>query len=359
MTAFMCPSKSNFPPDGASNSKGAPIHAWFRPAPLCYKTRMNISLKSVRPASSSEWDTIWEKCSYATYFHSREWAEIWKAYSKESISPDPKFLEFSDGKKALLPLSKRRKYKGLMNSYLSSPAGTFGGWISVDSLTAEHAKLLTEFMIHLGNLTWRLNPYHALAFKSGVQITKDDETHTLNLSPGFESILKAMTKGHASAARKAAKSGVQIEIGSTPEDWKAYYGAYQNSLQRWGDRASSQYGWEFFNQMQLRDSPNIKLWLAKYEGKVVAGALCLYALKHVVYWHGAALDEFFNLRPVNLLICEAIKEACDQGFLWFDFNPSGPHEGVRNFKKSFGTQTRPCGIVRSNSMLHKLINFTA
>jgi len=320
---------------------------------------MSLSLRRVRPANSKEWDTLWGKCPYATYFHSREWAEIWKAYSRETIVPDPKLLEFSDGTKALLPLSRRRSYKGLVNSYLSSPAGTFGGWISVDSLTVEHAKLLTEFMIHLGSLTWRLNPYDVLAFKSGVQITNDDETHTLNLSPGFEHLYKGMTKGHRSAVRKAAKSGIKIEITSTLEDWKVYYEVYQSSLHRWGNRASSQYDWEFFSQMHHRHSPNIKLWIAKYQGKVVAGALCFYSLKHVVYWHGAALGEFFNLRPVNLLICEALKEACDQGFSWFDFNPSGPHEGVRNFKKSFGTQTRRCGIVRSNSMIHKLINFTA
>ncbi|GAI58824.1 unnamed protein product, partial [marine sediment metagenome] len=102
-----------------------------------------------------------------------------------------------DGKSALLPLSYQRSLKGLVKNYISSPAGTFGGWISVDDISVRHAVLMSKFLTKkLGNLVWRINPYDEFVFKSGVQTTEDDETHALNLENGFGAIYKEWTKGY-------------------------------------------------------------------------------------------------------------------------------------------------------------------
>ena len=66
---------------------------------------MDIQIEQIRPALPEEWDAIWDDCSYATYFHSREWAEIWSCYTQGDLRPNPLLVLFSDGKEALLPLS--------------------------------------------------------------------------------------------------------------------------------------------------------------------------------------------------------------------------------------------------------------
>jgi lipid II:glycine glycyltransferase (peptidoglycan interpeptide bridge formation enzyme) len=43
---------------------------------------------------------------------------------------------------------------------------------------------------------------------------------------------------------------------------------------------------------------------------------------------------------------EVIKNACEKGYTWFDFNPSGGLEGVKAFKERFGAQALKCPIVR-------------
>jgi lipid II:glycine glycyltransferase (peptidoglycan interpeptide bridge formation enzyme) len=269
--------------------------------------------------------------------------------------PDPKLVIFTDGKKAVLPLSCQKRLKGLIKTYISSPAGTFGGWISLDDLDRKHGILLIEFLTQkLGNLVWRMNPYDRLAFKSEVQDSQEDETHTLNLKSGFDTIYEEWTKGHRSAARKARKAGIAVKSASSLNDWHDYYQIYEDSLRRWGDKASSKYYWEIFHEMFQRNSPNIKLWLAIFQEKIIAGALCFYAKKHVVYWHGAALENYFNLRPVNLLMYEVIKNACEQKYSWFDFNPSGGHEGVKAFKRSFGAEALLCPIIEINKLWIKV-----
>lgn len=317
---------------------------------------MNISIQNIRSASSEEWDYSWKQCSYSTYFHSREWAEVWNEYSKGEIRPDPKIVIFNDGKRLLLPLSYQKGLKGLVKKYISSPAGTFGGWISADDLQKQHGILLTEILTkQYGKLSWRINPYDELILKSGIKASKNDETHALNLKSGFDALYKQWTKGHASAARKARKAGITIRIAENVNDWKEYYMAYQDSLRRWGDDATSTYTWKLFEILCKRNSLNIKLWLAIYEGKAIAGSLCFYAKNHVVYWHGAAYSDYFKLRPVNLLMYEIIKNACDQGYSWFDFNPSGGHEGVKNFKKSFGAKPMNSSVYRSSNFVYRMV----
>lgn len=317
---------------------------------------MSISINNIRLATMSEWDDIWRGCDYATYFHSREWAEIWNSYTEGKMHPDPKLVTFTDGKKALLPLSYRKTLKGMARTYISSPAGTFGGWISTDELNVEHGKLLTNYLVEeLGSLVWRINPFDSNVTNIAVPNTISDITQYIDLRHGFAAIYKKWTRGHRNAANKARKAGVLVKVASSLEEWRLYYQVYEDSLRRWGDKTSSRYDWSMFSLLQ-RNSPNMKLWLAIFKDEVVmAGTIIFYAKKHVVAWHGAALAKYFDRRPVNGLYYEIIKNACEQQYSWFDFNPSGGHKGVRAWKKSFGAQELPSPVVHIESLSSKFI----
>ena len=67
------------------------------------------------------------------------------------------------------------------------------------------------------------------------------------------------------------------------------------------------------------------------------------------------MEKYFKVRPTNLLMYEAIKDACDRGYAWFDFNPSGGHEGVEAFKKNFGAQALPAPVIQSTSPRTRLV----
>jgi hypothetical protein len=285
---------------------------------------MALAISTTRVPQISEWDHIWENCSYATYFHSREWAEVWEQYTDGKLRPAPKIVEFSDGNQALLPLSYSTSFRGLIRDYVSSPAGTFGGWISTGKLEFDHAQLLSNYLTRdIGNLRLMVNPYNALMLESTQLVRNEikggkfseinDETQALNLMGGFENILKMWKKKKTSIVRnanRARRAGVVIKPARSLSEWKAYFKCYEASLDRWNESVSSTYTWELFRVLFQRNSPNIRLWLSLLGDKVIAGALCFYSNKHSVYWHGAALSEYFNIRPVNLLMFEIIKNAC-------------------------------------------------
>lgn len=320
---------------------------------------MAVRIKNIRKARNEEWDSIWKDCPYATYFHSREWAEVWSAYTNTRSIPEPWLVMFEDGAQALFTLSFERSGPGLLGGYISSPAGNFGGWISRDDLSLAHSQMLADVLIKKFRVVfWRINPYDKNSSDLDIKGLCPDVTHTIDLSGGFENICNNWSHAHLSSVRKAQRAGVESRLAQTLDDWREYYLVYQDSLRRWGDNATSNYGSGLFKIFFDCKSSSIKLWLAIYEGKVISGSICFYAREHVDFWHGATLEQYFSLRPVNLLVYEIVKDACNSGYRWFDLNPSGGHQGVVTFKQRLGTQKLPASYIKRRAALGKKLYAT-
>jgi hypothetical protein len=321
---------------------------------------MKVVIEQIRPAQAEEWDAIWSQCSYATYFHSREWAEIWSRFKQGKQRPNPLLVMFSDGKEALLPLSAAMWPGGSGKSFVSSADGKYGGWIAVDPLGREHAILMKEFLTtELGHMFWYINPYDDLVATIGLDANFHDETHAVNLDKGFDAVYGGWSSACRRAERKARRSGVLVRCAQTEEEWREYYYlVYEDSLRRWGDQTLGQVDWALFQEMFNRQSDHIKLWLATTTDElIVAGALMCYAKKHIFYWHGAALEDYFALRPVNLLFSEIMRDACDKCYRWLDFGLSAGIEGVRRFKKNFGAKPLDCVYVEIRPEVWDIVKY--
>jgi len=317
-------------------------------------------MKVFNEVDFEEWKEIADKCEYATFFHTPTWSKVFAETYPEMEITTKKFV-FNDETKAILPLIKVKTVKGLFNNYLSNVAGTYGGWISNKNLSNKQINIIIQWINkNLKNLVWRINPFDSSLRAIPLPRVKSDFTQYLDLKNGFDSIYKLWTKGHASAtrkARKAHKEGVTIKESGLWKEWKQYFEIYEDSIRRWGNTVSSRYSVNLFKTFFKEYNPNIKLWLAYFEGKPIAGALCFYHNHHVVYWHGAALEKHFSKRPSNLLQYEIIKDACKKNYWWYDFNPSGGHKGVINFKKSFGAKKMWSNVIYKKSLFCKLIEY--
>lgn len=308
---------------------------------------MRIAIEKHEPASAAAWDRAFAACLHATWFQSREWVEAWTRCSNGTTRAAPVAITFTDGKSAVVPLAVATSYRRLVKSWLSGPAGTYGGWISADALDAEHAAVVSDYLYERhAELYWRLNPYDTTLDPTRLRGVSPDETDALLLAQGFEHVRRNLSKGHASAVRKAQREGVTVRSAASEQDWRDYFAVYEDSLRRWGDSASSRYPWCLFDELRRLASPHVRLWLAEHSGRVVAGALCFSSARIVVYWHGAALEQFFPVHPVHYLLHEAIRDACERGHEWFDFNPSGGHASLRVFKRGFGTQVLSSPVVQ-------------
>ena len=299
-----------------------------------------------RPATALEWDQAWAVDATATYFQSRAWSEAMDRTTDGRMRPQPAMLHADDGSQLLVPVTVDRRAGGAI-ALARYVAGRHLGWT-----VARYGWPVqrggegggTSPQKHpLGRLALgRLGPYGPASGTIGPHVGGSSDKPARDLKAGWRG-------SHDSSVKKAVRAGVRIDVASGLDDWRAYFAAYEDSLRRWGARTSSTYPWALFEALASSSDQRVRLWLARLDGAVVAGALCLDGRQVVSYWHGAAVSNQLAVRPVNLLLETAILDAMERGFAGFDLGPSGGHQGVEAFKRTFAPDPVAFSVVARES----------
>jgi lipid II:glycine glycyltransferase (peptidoglycan interpeptide bridge formation enzyme) len=305
----------------------------------------------VRKATLTEWRDFVNACPTATFFHTPDWYKVWKEYA--GLDFEAKLIRFSSGREVLFPYCWQKRMKGFTKKYISSPAGTYGGFLYQEEPDEQEQRELLEYIMKFKNLQIRENPFQKIFDKPFW--TSEDFTQVINLNNSWDRIFANWTKGHSSAAKKGDREGIEIRLAQA-EDWPIYYLIYLDTIKKWKNPPDNPYSYHLFEKLQALSNKKCKLWIALYQDKIIAGCLCFYQNQHVVYWHGASLKEYYSIRPVHTLLFNIIKDAVDRNYHWFDFNPSGGHEGVMKFKKGFGVTLKQANVFQKNVFWLTLID---
>ncbi len=139
--------------------------------------------------------------------------------------------------------------------------------------------------------------------------------------------------------RLAMRKGVEVTIG-TREDLKAFHDimVVTGTRDEFVVRTL-----EYFEKMYDCMAPeNLRLYLAHYDGRIVAGTLAILYGNKVWYLYGASANEYRNVMPNYLLQLEMIKWALENKCEIYDFrgvsgdiDESNPLYGLYRFKKGF------------------------
>ncbi len=90
-----------------------------------------------------------------------------------------------------------------------------------------------------------------------------------------------------------------------------------------------------------------KLRVAEYQGEILAASIEVAFGDTVTYLHGASTSKMRDIKAPNVLQWQAIREALQQGYAWYDFGGCNPVEvndplykksleGVTRFKEGWG-----------------------
>ncbi len=296
-------------------------------------------MRVLDPAPSDVWDRVCDSCPYATFFHTRTWAEVvTTAFS--GCRPATRAYLFDNGTVAVLPLiACGAGLKGFFRTYESVAPGVYGGIIADGDLTAAQIESVYRSLVEARTARVIItgNPYAPWTIPEEFR-TSLLFTQSLRLDGEFKDVWQNFSRGNRSNIRKALRSNLVVDMAEREDDYWDYYHAYQETLRRWGPRATSRYPIELFLALRRCDPGRVRLWLVRKSGAIIGGIVVFYHQRHAVYWHGAFIAAFFEYRPSNLVHAEAIRDACLRGFQWYDFNPSGGHTGVVRFKQSFHPQ---------------------
>ena len=142
--------------------------------------------------------------------------------------------------------------------------------------------------------------------------------------------------------RLATKKGVEVREG-TREDLKDFHRIMVTTGQRDNFIIRSL---SYFEKMYDNLAPkHMKLLMAYYEDKPIAGIIPIMYGNKTWYLYGASSNEHRNLMPNYLLQWTMIKEAIEKGSDMYDFrgvsgvvDENHPQYGLYRFKKGFGAE---------------------
>jgi peptidoglycan pentaglycine glycine transferase (the first glycine) len=167
-------------------------------------------------------------------------------------------------------------------------------------------------------------------------------TILLDLTADEETLLARMKEKWRYNLRLAERKGVKVRAAQSIEDIQAWYNLMQITSERdqFGIHTLDYYlqAWHIFMPRQQG-----RLFLAEYEGQLLAGIFVSLYAKQGIYLYGASSNEQRNLMPNYLLQWEAIRWAKAQGAKQYDFwgIPATDAEaeamaGVYRFKSGWG-----------------------
>jgi hypothetical protein len=301
------------------------------------------------------WDAHLAKHPDATFYHTRTWARILAA-GYPRLEDESRWIEVEEGR-AALPLHTWRRMGGLLATRQSAFPFLYGGPVPRRIAGRD---LLAETLSDLGrggrSLVLLSNPFSADPPPSPAPavLAIEDATHLRQLPSREEAFWDSLTSAQRNDVRRLAKKGVILRIGGVPAEIHQVYSFYRASFDRWGGEPGMVYPESLYQAMVALGGPAVRLYLAEYEDRLIGGAF-------VVRWNGRAHyhagyfdHEARALRPNVLLQERIIRDAIIDGFLSYDFLPSGGNAGVEGFKESFGGLRTPVTRYVYRTRLHRI-----
>lgn len=163
----------------------------------------------------------------------------------------------------------------------------------------------------------------------------------LDISKSEEELLKNMRKTHRYLIRKGIENK-ELRIVKTRDvkDVEKFLPLYQ-SLSVRKHFIPHRGVTEEFDMFGNKDQET--LYLAEYQGKIIAGALIAFINNNAIYRHSASDDTYREIPAMHVILWEAIRDAKKREKNIFNFwgiaptnSPNHPWQGLTLFKTGFG-----------------------
>jgi lipid II:glycine glycyltransferase (peptidoglycan interpeptide bridge formation enzyme) len=300
-----------------------------------------IKLLSYNEIDAWEWQQLVDHSPVTSFFQTKECYDFYASLS---------FL-----KPFVFGVSENEKLVGILCGYIISDGGLIKQYFSrraivpggvlltkdinegaITALLKAIQKYLTGKSIYTEIRNYSdFNSFRGTFEKAGFiyQSHLNFQVPTLSI----EQALKNLNTTKRRDVKISLKSGAEILKNENNEDVREYY-AILSDLYRKRIKTPL-FPFEFFEKIIELESS--KLFVIKYENKVVGGSLCVACGKSRLYeWFVCGLDgDYKNIFPSTLATWAAIEYAAENNFDYFDMMGAGkPDEsyGVREFKSKFG-----------------------
>jgi hypothetical protein len=291
-------------------------------------------IEIVDPVSYKDWDHLISGMPEKNVFHSSAWATaLSRSYGYRPVY----FSLFGDtGIDAFLPIMEVRSLltgcRGVSLPFTDScdpVAKNQPLFAPLWKRVAEYGKIHDWKFIELrGGESFLPAAVPSLIFFS----------HTLRLSPDPDRVFSSLTKTTQRAINKAKKENVEVRVSSSLEFLNEFYRLQILTRKRHGLPPQPYRFFKLLHDHVISNSLGL-LILAYWKDRCIAGAVCLHSDDKAIYKYAASDFHYQHLRPNNLVMWEAIRYYCLNGFTTFCLGRTEPENtGLRHFKAGWGAR---------------------
>ena len=168
----------------------------------------------------------------------------------------------------------------------------------------------------------------------------------LDLEPAPEELLAGFHSKWRYNVRVAERKGVEVSQ-ATRDELPAFYDILVETARRDGFLIR---GRSYFETLfeHLEPGGHIAMFLARFEGRPIAGGVCMGFGPRLTYVYGASSNEHRNVMPNHLMQWQMIRWAREKGYRVYDFRGVSPVRdgkpveahlaGLNRFKEGFGAR---------------------
>ena len=287
----------------------------------------------MNPVEPTRFNELAKKSDHGHVYHLYQWGTLLEEVHGHR-------LVYLQEDKGIFPLAY---LKSLVfgNRLISLPFADYCGPCAQDEKTAE--KLISdsedvaqELDVDFIEIRCPSNRYFDIFNRRGFVRRDDYFTFVLPLNKKIDELWADVGKNRKKMIRKAERNDIQIIEATNGTDLNIFYQLYQKTMKRLG---SPPQPYQFFARMwDIFYPQNLRIFLATYEGKYIAGKLFLLH-KDVIYQvYGCSLREYLNLAPNDLLQWHIIKWGNENKFSYTSFGRAREGEGTTLFKKQWGSE---------------------
>ncbi|HAA89180.1 MAG: Aminoacyltransferase FemX [Thermoanaerobacterales bacterium 50_218] len=291
------------------------------------------------------------------FLQTYEWGELKKRTGWEPL----RVLLTRNGEPIAAVSLLMRSLPAFQRTILYAPRGPIFGercdqegedvfWNEVVKLARRHRAIFLKVDpdVPVNNQEYRLNlekrGFRPQGTREGFGGVQPRFVFRLDLTPSEEQLLAAMHSKTRYNIRLAMRRGVRVRLAETKDDLKIFYKLLQETAKR--DRFLIR-SYEYFEGIWdlFVVSGKARVFLAEYQGEIIAGTLAFHCGDRAWYLYGASGNKHRNVMPNHLLQWEMIRWARSLGCKIYDFrgvpgddNPENPLHGLYRFKKGFGAE---------------------
>lgn len=304
------------------------------------------------------------------FLQSNQWAEFQNDFGirKHNISDNDfwsNVLEYNlplVGKYFYIPRGpvrdkniKHDKLKNCIHDLIELAKINKAGWIRLDSFDKDIEGIIQELKYKLVKAPHDMQP---------------KQLFVLDIDKSEEEILAQMKPKTRYNIKVAEKKNVAIVILNGFENNKKTE-KFLDLIEKTGSRKGINFHSKEYYRKMLKNisSDNLKLYLAVYENKIIAGAILVIYGQMATYLHGASDDNNRNVMAPFLLQWQMIKDARENGAKKYDFGGVSIGEddkerekkwfGVTRFKQGFSKNNLPLEFSGSYDIIVSPIKYWA